>query len=89
MLLNLLKTLASRFIVEYKKALLLIVVKDFYDPIITIVGGLKGSTMIDDAKRDAAFKEINALVIKSGQSLKDNAIHTAISLAIDVLKGRV
>lgn len=88
MILKLLKALALKFLTIYKQALLSIIAKELYDPILKIVGSLNGTDLINDARRDFAFKQIKETAIGAGKTIKDNAIHIAISLAIDVIKGK-
>lgn len=87
MILNLLKALASKFWKAYKQAMFNIIVGKLESSVLSIVNNLKGVDLSDADKRNKAFAEIKSLAIGAGKDIKDNAIHQAISLAIDILKG--
>ena len=83
-----LKFLVSKFFTQFKQAMFQQIVGSLETTVLAIVNDLKSTDLSDDDKRKEAFTRIKGTLISSGKQLSDNAIQQAISLAIDILKGK-
>ena len=83
-----LKFLASKFFTQFKQAMFKQIVGSLETTILAIINDLKSADLSDDDKRKEAFARIKGTLVSSGKQLSDNAIQQAISLAIDILKGK-